>query len=79
MLETKQQFKEELQELLSRYKSKLSNAQLMPIIQSVTRKELGWTNRPELIKKAEHVLHEGSLSRDAVAGIKLEGEFKWVD
>lgn len=76
MQEIANQFKEEYTELLSRYKSKLPNAQLMPIIQSITRKELCWTNNPDLVKRAEHILHEGSLGRDIVAGVKPEGD--WV-
>ena len=39
------QFAEEFQELISRYKNALTNAQLMNTMQKITRTELGFRNR----------------------------------
>ena len=42
MDEIANQFKEEYTELLSRYKEHLTNAQIMSILQSLTRKQIGF-------------------------------------
>lgn len=47
MQEIANRFKEEYTELLSRYKEHLSNAQIMSILQSVTRKQIGIKDNPE--------------------------------
>lgn len=85
MQEIANQFKEEYTELLSRYKDQLTNAQIMSILQSVTRKQIGFKDNPERFSfrgvgyaKGFPIIDEleGSLGRDAVAGIKPEGD--WV-
>lgn len=101
MQEIANRFKEEYTELLSRYKEHLTNAQIMSILQSVTRKQIGIKDNPERFKgldyakgfpvideiqhlqterdfegiwksveEAQHMIAEGALGRDAVAGIK---------
>ena len=50
MEEIANQFKEEYTELLSRYKEHLTNAQIMSILQSVTRKQIGIKDNPERFK-----------------------------
>lgn len=47
MQEIAKQFEEEYTELLSRYKEDLTNAQIMSILQSVTRKQIGIKDNPE--------------------------------
>lgn len=47
MTETEQQFREELQELLDRYKDQLTNPQIMRIAQSVFTKTIGFKDSPE--------------------------------
>lgn len=47
MDEIANRFKEEYTELLSRYKEHLTNAQVMSILQSVTRKQIGIKDNPE--------------------------------
>ena len=47
MDEIANQFKEEYTELLSRYKEHLTNAQIMSILQQVTRKQIGIKDNPE--------------------------------
>lgn len=47
MEEIANRFKEEYTELLSRYKEHLTNAQIMSILQSVTRKQIGIKDNPE--------------------------------
>lgn len=46
MEEIANRFKEEYTELLSRYKDNLTNAQIMSILQSVTRKLIGFKDNP---------------------------------
>lgn len=46
MQEIAKQFKEELHELLSRYKRSLSNTQIISVIRSVTRKQIGFKEGP---------------------------------
>lgn len=58
MQEIAKQFKEEFSELLSRYKSQLPNASLMPLIQKTCREQLCWRNNPELVAFAEKVVKE---------------------
>lgn len=47
MQEIANRFKEEYTELLSRYKEDLTNAQIMSILQSVTRKQIDFKDNPE--------------------------------
>ena len=83
MQEIANQFKEEYTELLSRYKEHLTNSQIMSILQSVTRKQIGFKDNPERFQGVGYAKGfpitdelEGSLGRDAVAGVKVEGD--WV-
>lgn len=46
-------FKEEYTELLSRYKEHLTNAQIMSILQSVTKKQIGIKDNPERLSYAK--------------------------
>ena len=50
MQEIANRFKEEYTELLSRYKEHLSNAQIMSILQSVTKKQIGFKDNPDRFK-----------------------------
>lgn len=47
MQEIANRFIGEYTELLSRYKEDLTNAQIMSILQSVTRKQIGFKDNPE--------------------------------
>lgn len=47
MEEIASRFKEEYTELISRYKEHLTNAQIMLILQSVTKKQIGFKDNPE--------------------------------
>lgn len=50
MEEIAQRFKEEFSELLSSYKEHLSNTRIISILQSVTRKQIGFKDNPGLIE-----------------------------
>lgn len=69
MEEIAQQFREELQELLDRYKDKMSTPQIMRIAQPIFTKTIGFKDNPERFS-----LPEDYLQRHA-----LEGEFKCTD
>ena len=51
MEEIASKFKEEYTELLSRYKDKLTNTQIMSILQSVTKKQIGFKDNPERLER----------------------------
>lgn len=87
MEEIAQQFKEELQELLDRYKDKMSTPQIMHIAQPIFTKTIGFKDNPErfptneLDRKMKRCFSsewrnidelEGSAGRDAVAGVRNE-------
>lgn len=74
MEEIASKFKEEYTELLSRYKEHLSNAQIMPILQSVTRKQIGFKDNPERFERIfNNAVH--NLAGDN----NLQGEFRCID
>lgn len=75
MEEIAQQFREEYSELLSRYKDRLPNSVLIPIIQEITRKELAWINRPELAEKAKILL--ATMGTDVLAP-RFEGVWRFA-
>ncbi len=72
MEEIAQQFKEEYTKLLSRYKDKLTNPQIMSVLQSVTRKQIGIRNKPErferIFNNAVHNLAEDHLKQITTSG-----------
>lgn len=72
MEEIAQQFKEEYTELLSRYKDRLTNPQIMSILQSVTRKQIGFKDNPERLERifnnAVHSLAEDHLNQITSSG-----------
>lgn len=76
MSEIERQFREELQELLDRYKDQLTNPQIMRIAQPIFTKTIGFKDNPERFRGVGYAKGfpiidelEGSLGRDAVAGI----------
>lgn len=83
MEEIAQQFKEELQELLDRYKDKMSTPQIMRIAQPIFTKTIGFKDNPErhnlvdvngfkvpaeLIEEPDHEFKK-----------MLQGDFKCID
>lgn len=70
MEEIASQFREELQELLDRYKDKMSTPQIMRIAQPIFTKTIGFKDNPE---RFERILN------NAVHNLNLEGEFKCTD
>lgn len=76
MEEIAQRFQEEYTELLSRYKEHLSNAQIMSILQSVTRKQIGFKDNPERFKNDPELK---KLLQDTALKECLEGEFRCID
>lgn len=55
MEEIAQQFKEELQELLDRYKDKLTTPQIMRIAQPIFTKTIGFKDNPERFEKFKEI------------------------
>lgn len=92
MEEIAQQFKEELQELLDRYKDRLTTPQIMHIAQPVFTKTIGFKDNPE---RLERILNNAVHNLTDVNGLKvpseliegpdpefkkmLQGEFKCID
>ena len=87
MEEIATQFKEELQELLDRYKDKMSTPQIMHIAQPIFTKTIGFKDNPE---RLERILAEAVYSnyhakfpgiRDTMKACKyaLKGEPKCTD
>lgn len=70
MEEIAQQFKEELQELLDRYKDKMSNPQIMRIAQPIFTKTIGFKDNPErlerILNNAVHNLTEKFIAHPPV-------------
>jgi len=58
MEEIAQQFKEELQELLDRYKDKMSTPQIMRIAQPVFKHTIGFKDNPERFNFSEEYLKQ---------------------
>lgn len=89
MEEIASKFQEEYTELLSRYKEHLTNAQIMSILQSVTRKQIGFKDNPERLERifnnAVHNLAEDHLNQITSSGPSfleqhaLKGEFRCID
>jgi hypothetical protein len=72
MEEIAQRFKEELQELLDRYKDKMSTPQIMHIAQPIFTKTIGFKDNPERFIAHLPVTNEWSSET-------LQGEFKCID
>lgn len=71
MEEIAKRFQEEYTELLSRYKEHLTNAQIMPILQSVTKQQIGFKDNPERFNiTKEHLEQQLVLERKAKEIIK---------
>jgi hypothetical protein len=73
MTETERQFREELQELLNRYKDRLTTPQIMHIAQPIFTKTIGIRDNPERFNI--------NVSKLKFKGDKdyYKGEWKWVD
>lgn len=72
MEEIAEWFKEEYTELLSRYKDKLTNPQIMSVLQSVTKKQIGFKDNPE---RLERMLNNAVHNLADVNGLKVPAEF----
>lgn len=70
MQEIAQRFSEELQELLDRYKNRLTTPQIMRIAQPIFTKTIGFKDNPERFKEINGL---------KVPAEFLEGDFKWVN
>ena len=89
MEEIASQFREELQELLDRYKDKMSTPQIMRIAQPIFTKTIGFKDNPErferILNNAVHNLAEDHLNQITNSGPSfleqhaLKGEFKCTD
>lgn len=75
MEEIAQQFREELQELLNRYKDRLTNPQIMHIAQTIFTKTIGFKDNPERFRGVGYA--KGFPIVDEFHDLK--GEFKWID
>lgn len=73
MEEIAQRFQEEYTELLSRYKEHLSNVQIMSILQSVTKKQIGFKDNPERFERIFNNAVHNLTEKD------LKGEFRCID
>ena len=68
MSEIEQQFREELQELLDRYKDQLTNPQIMRIAQPIFTKTIGFKDNPERLERIfNNAIHN------------LQGEWRCID
>lgn len=74
MEEIAQQFKEELQELLDRYKDKMSTPQIMHIAQPIFTKTIGFKDNPE-----RFIAHPPVTGKWTSELNTLQGEFKCID
>lgn len=80
MEEIAQRFKEELQELLDRYKDKMSTPQIMRIAQPIFTKTIGFKDNPErLCSSEEHLKQIVNSGPSFLEQHALEGEFKCID
>lgn len=77
MEEIATRFQEEYTELLSRYKEHLSNAQIMLILQSVTKKQIGFKDNQERFKVSPELLN--LTGSDSEFKRLVPGEFKCID
>lgn len=76
MEEIARQFREELQELLDRYKNRLTNPQIMHIAQPVFTKAIGIKDNPERINIDVSELH---CSSQMIAEADCDGDIKKCD
>ena len=74
MEEIARQFREELQELLDRYKNRLTNPQIMHIAQPVFTKTIGIKDNPERFIAHPPVTNKWSSEHNT-----LQGEFRCID
>jgi hypothetical protein len=74
MTETERQFREELQELLNRYKDQLTTPQIMSIAQPIFTKTIGIKDNPE-----RFIAHPSITNKWSSEHNTLQGEWKWVD
>ena len=74
MTEIEQQFREELQELLDRYKDQLTNPQIMRIAQSIFTRTIGFKDNPERLKGVGYA--KGFPIIDEVNHLQTEQDFK---
>lgn len=81
MEEIAQQFKEELQELLDRYKDKMSTPQIMRIAQPIFTKTIGFKDNPERFIEVHELKVPAELIEEPSPEFKkmLQGEFKCTD
>lgn len=84
MEEIAQQFGEELQELLDRYKNHLSTPAIMRIAQPIFTKTIGFRYNPERFKKLKEinglkVPADLLIEPDPELKKMLQGEFKCID
>ena len=73
MQEIANRFKEEYTELLSRYKEQLTNAQIMSVLQSVTKKQIGFKDNPERLRWQPDELDEW------IKEMRTKSEIKGLD
>lgn len=73
MEEIAKQFGEELQELLDRYKDKMSTPQIMHIAQPIFTKTIGFKDNPECLERILNNAVHNLTEKD------LQGEFKCID
>lgn len=76
MEEIAQQFREELQELIDRYKNRLTSQQIMHIAQSVFTKAIGIRDNPEIINIDISRLR---CSSQMIAEADCDGDIKKCD
>lgn len=80
MEEIAAQFKEELQELLDRYKDRLTTPQIMHIAQPIFTKTIGFKDNPERFNFSEEYLKQIMNSGPSfLEQHALKGEFKCVE
>ena len=76
MEEIAQQFREELQELIDRYKNRLTSQQIMHIAQPVFTKAIGIKDNPEIIRIDISRLR---CSSQMIAEADCDGDIKKCD
>ncbi len=81
MKEIAQQFRKELQELLDRYKNRLTNPQIMRIAQPIFTKTIGIRDNPERLTTINGIRVPAELLEGPDPEFKkmLKGEFRCID
>ena len=86
MEEIAQQFREELQELLDRYKDRLTTPQIMRIAQPIFQKTIGFRDNPERLERVlNNAVHGLRVPAELLDGPDpefkkmLQGDFKCID